>query len=87
MADNDQPIDWEIAEDSEPKAERRPDPAFVQDRCFYRIVGIALSTTATCSLLGGLVLAYFGKPIPEGIIAIGATAVGALAGVLVGNRR
>lgn len=60
---------------------------FKSDVWIYRIVVLALSAIALCTVLGGLYLAVIGKgdvkvAVPEGIIAIGSAAVGALAGLL-----
>lgn len=66
-----------------------PSRAFEQDMWFYRIVALCLSSVALLSVIGFIALAIFGKPMPEGLIALGSGAIGALAGVLASapNRR
>lgn len=66
-----------------------PFRAFEQDQWFYRIIALCLSLVALLSVIGFIVLAVFDKPMPEGLIALGSGAIGALAGVLAGapNRR
>ena len=55
--------------------------AYVQDPIFYRTAMILLASIILLVVLGGLILTYMGKNPSEGILAIGATAVGALAGI------
>jgi hypothetical protein len=62
-------------------------PALVNDPWVYRIVVIALSLIALATVIGGIYLAVIGRgdakiALPEGIIAIGSAAVGAMAGLL-----
>lgn len=66
-----------------------PSRAFEQDTWFYRIIALCLSLVALLSATGFIVLAVFEKSIPEGLIALGSGAIGALAGVLANapNRR
>jgi hypothetical protein len=66
-----------------------PSRAFEQDMWFYRIIALCLSLVALFSVVGFIVLAAFDKPMPEGLIALGSGAIGALAGVLASapNRR
>ena len=66
-----------------------PSRAFEQDRWFYRIIALCLSSVALFSVIGLIVLAVFDKSMPEGLIALGSSAIGALAGVLASapNRR
>ncbi len=54
----------------------------VTDRLIYRVVVISLGLTILISLIGIFIMAFFGKLIPEGAIALGSAAVGALAGLL-----
>jgi hypothetical protein len=78
--------DWGSAE------ERRTDPlkydpAYLGDRHFYRVVAWSLAGLAGLALIGSIFLAAYDREIPDFIVAIGSTAVGALAGVLMANRR
>lgn len=62
-------------------------PVFKRDPWIYRIVVFALSAIALCTVIGGIYLAVIGKgdakiALPEGVIAIGSAAVGAMAGLL-----
>lgn len=52
------------------------------DVWIYRGVIGALGFTVSMCVVGGLLLAFYGKPTPEGVIAIGSTAMGAMAGLL-----
>lgn len=61
-------------------------PAYTNDRLFYRIVSCALSIVIVLTIVGGIWLAGNDKEIPDAIIALGSTAVGALAGVLAGTK-
>ena len=62
-------------------------PAFLGDRHFYRVVAWSLASLAGLALIGSIVLAALDKDIPDFIVAIGSTAIGALASVLMANRR
>ncbi|AKF87416.1 hypothetical protein MFUL124B02_42510 [Myxococcus fulvus 124B02] len=59
------------------------------DRWIYRLVVIFLGIVALTSLLGGVVLTYFEpeQSMPQMLVALGSTAVGALAGLLVPSPR
>jgi len=57
------------------------------DPWIYRIVVVALSLIALATVSGGIYLAIIGRgdakmALPDGIIAIGSAAVGAMAGLL-----
>ncbi|HRI04228.1 MAG TPA: hypothetical protein PLL77_10845 [Pyrinomonadaceae bacterium] len=52
------------------------------DRLIYRMVVGALGLTMLLSLIGIFIMAFYGKLIPEGAIALGSAAVGAVAGLL-----
>jgi uncharacterized membrane protein len=57
------------------------------DVWIYRIVVIILGMVVLATVLGGIYIAMFAKgdatiSLPEGIVAIGSAAVGALAGLL-----
>ena len=47
---------------------------------------VALAVIVLVALGGGIWLASLGKDIPEAVLALGATAVGALGGVVAGQR-
>jgi hypothetical protein len=79
--------DWGSAEDEGSPAIKRSGPAYESDQHFYRVVAWSLSITVILSMLGSLGLASLDKSVPDPIIALGSTAVGALAGVLVGSKR
>ena len=61
-------------------------PAYVGDRHFYRVVVWTLAGAALVALLGTIGLVANDKAVPDSIVAIGSTAVGALAGLVAGNR-
>jgi hypothetical protein len=50
------------------------------DVWIYRIVVIVLGMTVLITVIAGIV--HIGKELPEAVLAIGSTAVGALAGLL-----
>ena len=52
------------------------------DVWIYRIVVISLGAAVLITLVAATVLAGYGKEFPEGVLAIGAAAGGALAGLL-----
>ncbi len=57
-------------------------PPLASDVLIYRIVVLALGLGVVVSILGALTLAFFGKPTPEVVTALGSACVGALAGLL-----
>lgn len=62
------------------------------DKWIYRIVVGVLGLIALVTVMGGIVLAVMGRggsamAMPEGVIAIGSAAVGALAGLLAPSPR
>lgn len=61
---------------------RLPTP-LTTDPWIYRGVVAFLGFIAVIGMIGGLYLALVGKVTPEGVIALGSTALGALAGLLV----
>ena len=65
----------------------RYEPAYIRDRLFYRVVAWSLAGIASLALVGAIVLAACDKAIPDSVVALGSTAIGALAGVLVADRR
>lgn len=61
-------------------------PAYHTDPTFYRIVAVALSLAVLGGVGGAITLTLLGKESPEILLAVGSAAVGALAGVLRGDR-
>jgi hypothetical protein len=59
-------------------------PPLQSDKWIYRCVVIALGAGLIITIIGGIVSNLTGqaKPLPDGLIAIGSAAVGALAGLL-----
>lgn len=52
------------------------------DKWIYRMVIISLGLTVLISVVGLLIMAFYAKLLPEGVVALGSAAVGALAGLL-----
>lgn len=52
------------------------------DVWIYRMVVGALGAGVLVGMIGAIVLAMMGKPIPEVLVALGSAAIGALAGLL-----
>lgn len=48
----------------------------------YQIVVIALAAIGLLVVVGGIVLSFFDRSIPESVIVLGSVAVGALAGMV-----
>lgn len=48
----------------------------------YMIVVVALAVLGVLTVLGGVVLAWVDKTLPESVIVLGSVAVGALAGMV-----
>jgi hypothetical protein len=60
-----------------------PPPAFVSDHWTYRVVVGALGLVAVFAVLGAIFLSTMPSPaIPDVLTALGAAAIGALAGLL-----
>jgi hypothetical protein len=59
-------------------------PPLQSDKWIYRMVVIALGVGLVITIIGGIVSNLTGQPqsLPDGLIAIGSAAVGALAGLL-----
>jgi hypothetical protein len=53
----------------------------------FLIVVSALATLGVLAVVGGVVLAYADKQLPESVIVLGSVAVGALAGMVAPNSR
>jgi hypothetical protein len=62
-------------------ANRYAIPAFIEDKIFYRWALLLLGIFVTLTILGICGLAYSGKIIPEGLIAIGSASIGAFVGI------
>ena len=60
-------------------------PAYIEDKMFYRSALQILGIVIVLTLIGIIGLAATGKTIPEGLIAIGSTAVGVFAGLFATN--
>jgi len=56
-------------------------PAFMEDQTFYRWAIVLLGIFIILTISGICILAYSGKTIPEGLIAIGSASIGAFAGI------
>lgn len=65
-----------------------PKPVTADPRAIdlYRIVIIALAAIGLLVVVGGIVLAVFGAPMPESVVVLGSVAVGALAGMIGAER-
>lgn len=59
-----------------------PPPAFVTDRWTYRIVVLALGIVCIAAIGGSIYLGAVSRDIPDVLTALGAAAIGALAGLL-----
>lgn len=61
-----------------------PEPVLQNPRSIsiYLIVVVALAALGVLTVLGGVVLAYADKQLPESVIVLGSVAVGALAGMV-----
>lgn len=66
-----------------------PEPVEKSPRAptIYLVVVIALATLGVLTVLGGIVLAYTDKQLPESVIVLGSVAVGALAGMVAPTSR
>lgn len=63
--------------------ESLPPPAYVSDKLTYRIVVSSLGLVAIAAMLGAIYLSTLANPqIPDVLTALGAAAIGALAGLL-----
>ena len=78
--------DWEAAVAREAVRFKAGPPAYQRDRFFYRVVVFTLGFVALGALVGSIYLAAAGQKVPESVVALGSTAVGALAGVLITGR-
>ncbi len=66
-----------------------PEPVEQSPRAptIYLVVVIALALLGVLTVLGGIVLAYTDKTLPESVIVLGSVAVGALAGMVAPTSR
>ena len=53
----------------------------------YLVVVVALAALGVLTVLGGVVLAWSDKALPESVIVLGSVAVGALAGMVAPAQR
>ncbi len=72
----------ESAKEGIAKADASTRQVFLDDKKFYRGLLYFLGTAVLITTVGGLILTYYSKDIPQFIVAIGTTALGALAGLL-----
>ena len=59
-----------------------PTPAYVSDTLTYRIAVLALGIVVICAMVGAVYLTAAGYTLPDLLTALGAAAIGALAGLL-----
>lgn len=66
-----------------------PEPVEQSPRAptIYIIVVVALAALGVLTVLGGIILAYTDKTLPESVIVLGSVAVGALAGMVAPTSR
>lgn len=66
-----------------------PDPVEKSPRAptIYLVVVIALALLGVLTVVGGIVLAWGDKTLPESVIVLGSVAVGALAGMVAPTSR
>jgi len=66
-----------------------PEPVEKSPRAptIYLVVVIALASLGILTVLGGIVLAWGDKALPESVIVLGSVAVGALAGMVAPTSR
>lgn len=48
----------------------------------YLVVVVALSALGLATVIGGIILAFVGRALPEAVTVLGSVAVGALAGMV-----
>lgn len=60
-----------------------PTPTSSQFPALYMVLVAGLVATILITVIGALVLSFFGKGVPSEVVAIAATAVGFLGGLLV----
>jgi hypothetical protein len=72
----------ESATEGKKEADAENIAAYFRDKEFYRGVLIILGAAVIIATIGGLALSFNGKDIPQFIVAVGTTALGAIAGIL-----
>ena len=72
---------------SDPMALPEPVEQSKEAPSIYKIVVVALALLCVLTVLGGIVLAYTEKTLPESVIVLGSVAVGALAGMVAPTSR
>ena len=73
----------ESAKEGIAKADESKRQAYLDDKKFYRGLLYFLGAAVIITSIGGLLLTYYtDKQIPQFIVAVGTTALGALAGLL-----
>lgn len=66
----------------EPQSLPEPVVSSPQAPKIYLIVVVALASLGLATVIGGIVLAFVGKSLPEAVTVLGSVAVGALAGMV-----
>ncbi|MGA9098396.1 MAG: hypothetical protein WB392_05635 [Methanotrichaceae archaeon] len=72
----------ESTEAGKTKADAANIQAYINDKEFYRGVLLILGAAVIIATIGGLALTFNSKDVPQFIVAIGTTALGAIAGLL-----
>ena len=80
--------DWSAPEHETGKEGSPPGwkPAYLDDVWFYRGVMAVLGLVALACAVGLIGIAWQGKDVPDGLVALGSASIGALAGAIVGGR-
>lgn len=79
---NDEKLQKQIQDDPKNALRDRVKSPLQSDNWIYRIVVIVLGLGILSTIVAAAVLAGCGKTLPDGIIAIGSAAVGAMTGLL-----
>ena len=72
---------------SDPLALPEPVEQAAKQPTIYLVVVVALALLGVLTVLGGIVLAWGEKTLPESVIVLGSVAVGALAGMVAPTSR
>ncbi len=72
---------------SDPLALPEPVEQSAKAPTIYLVVVVALALLGVLTVLGGIVLAWGEKALPESVIVLGSVAVGALAGMVAPTSR
>ena len=79
---------WDTKEQEENEADPKFDrPAFEGDKWFYRTIALCLGLVVILCVGGVVYLSHADKEVPQTLTALGSTAIGAFAGVLVDTKR